>query len=236
MEHPSEVVKTNILGTLNLLSSCREENVKKILITSSSEVYGTAQYVPIDEKHPLQAQSPYAASKIAADKIAESFYNCYKLPIVIVRPFNSFGPRQSSRAVIPSIIHQVLTKDKILVGTMETYRDFNYVGDIVNGFIKAAESDKAIGEVINIGSGVQISIKDMIQKVIRLVGRDVSIVLDKKRLRPNTSEVMRLCAGNSKAKKLLSWEPQVPFEEGLQKTIDWISEHKEDYKSERYIT
>ncbi|MCG2718017.1 MAG: GDP-mannose 4,6-dehydratase [Nanoarchaeota archaeon] len=234
MINPSEVVETNVMGTLNILDACRKEDVEKIVITSSSEVYGTALYTPIDEKHPLQAQSPYAASKIGGDKIAESFFRCYKLPVAVVRPFNTFGPRQSTRAVIPSVITQVLTKDKVLVGATDTFRDFTFVTDTAEGFIKMAESPKSIGEVVNLGTGVDISINDMIKKVVELVNKDVEIVVDEKRLRPNTSEVMKLLASNEKAKKLIGWEPKVSFEDGLKKTIDWISENINLYKAKEY--
>ncbi len=232
--NPSEVIETNTMGTLNVLISCRDEGVERVIITSSSEVYGTAIYTPIDECHPLQAQSPYAASKIGGDKIAESFYKCYNLPVTIVRPFNSFGPRQSTRAVIPAVITQAFNEDKILVGSTDTFRDFTFVEDTVNGFIKAAESPDTIGEVINLGTGIDISIKDMIEKVVELVGRDIKIVVDEKRIRPNKSEVMKLLANSEKAKKLIYWVPEFSFEEGLKKTIDWISENKNLYDSKKY--
>lgn len=234
MLHPSEVVETNVMGTLNVLNASKDENVEKVVITSSSEVYGTALYAPIDEKHPLQAQSPYAASKIAGDKIAESFYNCYNLPVAIIRPFNTFGPRQSTRAVIPSVITQALTQNKILIGATNTFRDFTFVGDTVEGFIKMAESPKSVGEVVNIGSGKEISINDMIKKVVKLTGKDVKIEVEEQRLRPNKSEVMRLLADNKKAKKILGWEPKVSFDEGLKRTIDWISGSVKADKPERY--
>lgn len=234
MIHPAEVVETNTIGTLNVLIACKEENIEKVVITSSSEVYGTAIYTPIDEKHPLQTQSPYAASKISGDKIAESFYNCYNLPVAIIRPFNTFGPRQSSRAVIPSVIIQALTEDKIFVGATDTYRDFTFVEDTVEGFIKIAESPNSVGEVINIGTGVDTSINDMIKKVVEVVGRDVEIVVDENRLRKNKSEVMKLLANSEKAKKLISWESKISFEDGLKKTIEWISENRELYNSKKY--
>lgn len=232
--NPSEVIETNVIGTLNVLNAAKDENVEKVVITSSSEVYGTAIYAPIDEKHPLQAQSPYAASKIAGDKIAESFYKCYNLPVAIVRPFNTFGPRQTTRAVIPSVITQVLTQDKIMIGATNTFRDFTFVNDTVEGFIKMAESPKSVGEIVNIGSGNEISINDMIKKVIKLVGKDVKIEVEEKRLRPNKSEVMRLLADNEKAKKLLGWEPKINFDEGLRRTIDWISNSIKIDKPEGY--
>lgn len=232
--HPSEVIETNVMGTLNVLTACKDENVEKVVVTSSSEVYGSALYTPIDEKHPLQAQSPYSASKIGGDKIAESFYKCYNLPITIIRPFNTFGPRQSTRAVISSVITQALTQNKILVGATETFRDFTFVTDTAEGFVKIAESPKSVGEVINIGTGVEHSINDMINKVIKIVGRDVKIVIDKNRLRPNKSEVTRLLADNRKAKSLIGWEPKVSFDEGLKRTVDWVSKSVSLYKPGSY--
>jgi len=232
--HPSEVVETNVMGTLNILTACKDEKVEKVVTTSSSEVYGSAIYTPIDEKHPLQAQSPYAASKIGGDKLAESFFRCYKLPVAIIRPFNTFGPRQSTRAVIPAVITQALTKDEIMVGATDTFRDFTYVTDTAEGFIKIAESEKSIGEVINIGTGKDISINDMIKNVVDITGKDIKITVDKKRLRPNTSEVMKLLASNVKAKTLTGWEPKIEFEEGLKKTIKWMSKSIDLYKPEEY--
>ena len=232
--HPRETFETNILGTLNVLTAAKDHNVEKIVHTSTSEVYGTAQYVPIDEKHPLCGQSPYSASKIGADKIAESFYLSYGLPIAIIRPFNTFGPRQSSRAVIPTIITQALTKDSILLGATQPTRDFTYVSDTVDGFIKIAESSKSIGEVINTGSNYEISIGDLANKIISLVDREVKLNFDSNRTRPSKSEVNRLWADNSKAKKLIGWEPKTPLDEGLKKTINWISENIKQYKVDIY--
>lgn len=232
--HPRETFETNILGTLNVLTSARDCTVEKIVHTSTSEVYGTAQYVPIDEKHPLCGQSPYSASKIGADKIAESFYLSYGLPITIIRPFNTFGPRQSSRAVIPAIITQALIKDSISLGTTHPTRDFTYVTDTVDGFIKIAESSKSIGEVINTGSNYEISIGDLANKIISLVDREVKLNFDSNRTRPSKSEVNRLWADNSKAKKLIGWEPKISLDEGLKKTIKWISENIKQYKVDIY--
>lgn len=194
--HPREVVETNIMGTLNILNAAKEYKPEKIIHTSTSEVYGTAQYVPIDEKHPLQGQSPYSASKIGADKLAESFYRSYDLPITTLRPFNTYGPRQSARAVIPTIITQALAQNEILLGSLEPTRDLSYVDDVVDGFIKAWESERSIGEVINIGSGFEISINDLANKIISLIGKKVNIVSDSKRIRPQKSEVERLMADN----------------------------------------
>jgi len=232
--NPREAIETNILGTLNVLVAARENNVEKIVQTSTSEVYGTAQYVPIDEKHPLQGQSPYSASKIGADKIVESFHRSFNLPVAIIRPFNVFGPRQSARAVIPTIITQALTKSTIHLGSLFPTRDFTYVTDTAEGFIKIAESPKSIGEVINIGSGTEISIGDLAKKIVSIIGKDVEITSDKDRIRPTKSEVNRLLADRTKAKKLVDWEPKVSLEEGLKKTIDWISKSLDTYKPEKY--
>jgi len=227
---PREVIETNVIGTLNVLNAARDYGVKKVIHTSTSEVYGTAQYVPIDEKHPLQGQSPYSASKIAADKIAESFYRSYELPIAIIRPFNTYGPRQSARAVIPTIITQALTGDKIFLGSLHPIRDLTYVEDVIDGFIKMVEIDDIIGEVINLGSGFGISIGELAKRIITLMGKNVEIVFDSRRVRPPKSEVEKLIANNSKAVKLLHWEPKVSLDEGIKKTIKWINENIEMYK------
>ena len=232
--HPREVVETNIMGALNILNAAKECKPKKIIHTSTSEVYGTAQYVPIDEKHPLQGQSPYSASKIGADKLAESFYRSYGLSITTLRPFNTYGPRQSARAVIPTIITQALTQNEVFLGSLEPTRDLSYVDDVVDGFIKAAESEKSIGEVINIGSGFEISINDLANKIISLIGKKVNIVSDSKRIRPQKSEVERLMADNSKAKELLNWQPKVSLDQGLRKTIDWFSKFQNRYRPDIY--
>jgi NAD dependent epimerase/dehydratase len=228
--HPRDVIGTNILGTLNILLASKEYGIKKIVHTSTSETYGTAIYVPIDEKHPLQGQSPYSASKIGADKIAESFYRSYNLPVAIIRPFNTYGPRQSARAVIPTIITQALTKDNVSIGSIHPTRDFTYVKDIVEGFIKIAESSKSIGEVINIGSNYEISIGDLANKIIALVGREVTINYDSTRNRPKKSEVERLWANNSKAMELIEWKPKITLDDGLNETIKWVSGNIELYK------
>ncbi len=233
--HPREVVETNIIGTLNILMAAKENNVERIIHTSTSETYGTAQYVPIDEKHPLQAQSPYSASKIGADKIAESFYLSYGLPVTIIRPFNTYGPRQSARAVIPTIIIQALTKEEVLLGSMHPTRDLTYVSDTVEGFIKIAEADdRVLGEVINIGSNFEISIGDLAKKIISLISKNVRIKFDESRVRPEKSEVERLLVDNRKAKKLIGWEPKVSLDDGLKKTIEWISKNIDKYKTDIY--
>ncbi len=228
--HPREVVETNVMGTLNVLMAAKEHGVERFVHTSTSEVYGTARYVPIDENHPLQGQSPYSASKIGADKLAESFYLSYDLPVCIIRPFNTYGPRQSARAVIPTIITQALTGDKVYLGNLHPTRDYTYVEDTVRAFIMIAECKRAVGEVINVGSNFEISIGDLAKKIISLIGKDVKIVVDPKRVRPKKSEVERLRCDYSKAKRILGWEPKVSLEEGLKRTIDWIREHIHLYK------
>ncbi len=228
--HPNEVIETNIFGTLNVLNAAKEKGIEKIIHTSTSEVYGTAQYVPIDEKHPLQGQSPYSASKIGADMIAESFYRSYGLPITIIRPFNTYGPRQSARAVIPTIITQALTQDTVFIGATHPTRDITFVKDTIEGFIKIAESPRSVFEIINIGSNFEISMGELAEKIISLIGRKVKFSFDATRIRPVDSEVERLWADNSKAKNLLNWEPKVSLEEGLKQTIEWISEFISLYK------
>ena len=232
--HPRETIETNILGALNVLTAANEYGVEKLVHTSTSEVYGTARYVPIDENHPLQGQSPYSASKIGADKIAESFYRSFELPVAIIRPFNTYGPRQSARAVIPTIITQALTKDKIFLGSLHPTRDYTYVKDVVEGFIKVAESPKSVGDVINIGSNFEISIGDLAEKIISLIGTDAEIITDPVRVRPQDSEVERLWCDNTKAKRLLGWEPKTSLDEGLKRTIEWISDNINLYKPELY--
>lgn len=232
---PDSYVDTNIKGTLNVLQAARELDTSRILVTSTSEVYGTAQYVPIDEKHPFQGQSPYSATKIGADRLAESFYRSFNLPVSIVRPFNTFGPRQSARAVIPTIISQLLAgKDKIELGALTPTRDFNYVKDTAAGFIAIAESDKTIGEEINIATQREISIGDLAKEIIAQINSDAEIVCDEKRLRPEKSEVNRLLGDNTKIKVLTNWKQQYTFEEGIAETIAWIREHMQAYKTDIY--
>lgn len=232
--HPQEVVMTNTIGALNVLICSRENKVAKTVITSTSEVYGTARYVPIDENHPLQGQSPYSASKIAADKLAESFYCSYNLPVAICRPFNAYGPRQSMRAVIPTIITQALTKDEIHLGSISPTRDLTFVSDTVDGFVRIAESPRSVGEVINIGSGFEISIGDLAAKICSLAGKDIPIVSEEQRKRPSKSEVNRLYADNRKAKELIGWEPKVSLDEGLKRTISWVSSALNHYQPDKY--
>ena len=232
--NPRDFVETNVIGTLNVLNAVREYGIEKIVQTSTSEVYGTALYYPIDEKHPLQAQSPYSASKIAADKLAESFHLCYDLPVAIIRPFNTYGPRQSARAVIPTIITQALSRDKVFLGASYPTRDFVYMEDTVDGFVKMAESPDTIGEVVNIGTGMEISIGDLADRIISLIGKEVEIIFDAERLRPKSSEVARLIADNSKAKNLIGWEPKISLDEGLKRTIEWISDALGRYNVDTY--
>jgi NAD dependent epimerase/dehydratase len=231
---PRNVFETNAMGTINVLNAIREYGVELMIHTSSSEVYGTAIYTPIDEKHPLWAQSPYAASKIAADKLVESFYLSYNLPIATIRPFNTYGPRQSARAIIPTIITQALSGDNVFIGATHPIRDFVYVSDTAEGFIILAESKNAIGEVINIGSGNAISIGELVDKIIALIGKKVNIIFDATRIRPEKSEVEQLIADSRKAKELINWEPHVSLDDGLKKTIEWISQSLNLYKPHIY--
>lgn len=234
--NPRDMIETNILGTLNILNSVKEYRVEKMIQTSSSEVYGTAVYVPMDEKHPLNAQSPYAASKIGADKLVESFFLSYNLPVAIIRPFNTYGPRQSARAVIPTIITQALSSDKISLGSLYPTRDFTYIEDTVDGFIKIAESPLTIGEVVNIGSGMEISIGDLANKVISMIGKKMEVISEPNRIRPSASEVKRLLADNEKARNLMAWKPKISLDEGLDRVIKWISSFLDRYKSDVYNT
>ena len=227
---PASYVDTNVTGTLNILQACRDYEVEKVLVTSTSEVYGTARYVPIDENHPRQPQSPYSATKIAADCLAESFYRSYNLPVVIVRPFNTYGPRQSARAVIPTIITQLLSgKTEIKLGVLHPTRDFVFVEDTVNGFIEIAKSDKTVGEEINIATCQEISIGDLARKLIHMINPEAKVVTDKQRIRPEKSEVERLLGDNTKIKKLTNWKQKYSLDEGLRITIEWFK-NKENLK------
>ena len=232
--HPREVVETNVLGTLNVLMAARCHRLARVVHTSTSEVYGTARRVPIDEEHPLQGQSPYSASKIGADKLVESFHCAYGRPVATLRPFNTYGPRQSARAVIPTIITQALTGDEVRLGALHPTRDFTFVGDTVDGFLRAAGSPRAVGQIINLGADSEITIGDLAAKIIALVGRDVPIVTEEQRLRPARSEVERLWADNRKARELLGWRPQVSLDEGLRRTIAWIRDHLDRYRPGEY--
>jgi NAD dependent epimerase/dehydratase len=231
---PTSFVETNIQGTLNVMQACLERNVQKIVHTSTSEVYGTASYTPIDEKHPLQAQSPYSASKIAADKISESFHLSFDLPVGTIRPFNTFGPRQSARAVIPTIICQALTCDHIELGLLTPVRDLTFVTDTVSGFIKMAESDKAVGKVINVGSASGISIGDLGSIILDEMAVKKDILAAEERLRPTESEVMNLICDPRQAKEILDWKPEVTLREGIRETITYYRENIHRYKPEIY--
>lgn len=231
--HPVEVVESNVLGTLNVLQACRAHGCRMVH-TSTSEVYGTALRVPIDEDHPLQGQSPYSASKIGADKLVESYYRAFDVDAVTLRPFNTYGPGQSARAVIPTIITQALTQDVIRLGNLDAKRDFTYLSDTVNGFIKAAQTPGLAGETINLGYGAEVSIGELAHRVIELVGRPVRIEVQPERLRPEKSEVMRLLSDNRKARHLLGWQPNVDIHTGLQQTIDWIRQHLDLYRVGKY--
>jgi dTDP-glucose 4,6-dehydratase len=232
--HTGEVVEVNTMGSFNVLTAAKDRGVKKLVMTSTSEVYGSAIYTPINEAHPKQPQSPYSASKIAADAIALSFYNAFDLPVAIVRPFNTYGPRQSDRAIIPTIISQALTTRQIHVGNTDTTRDFTFVTDTVDGMIKVAESDKSIGQEINLGSGHEISIGELAETIRRLVGNGVEIHRDAQRLRPAKSEVSRLLSANAKARELVGWVPNVSLKEGLGLTIDWIRHNLSLYDPTTY--
>lgn len=234
---PDSYVETNIKGTLNVLQAVRERGLQKAIVVSTSEVYGTATYVPIDEKHVLQAQSPYSATKIGADAIATSFYNSFNLPIVIARPFNTYGPRQSARAIIPTIISQIASgASQVKIGDVFPTRDFNYVLDTCKGMIELAECDSAIGQVVNIGSNYEISIGDLFEKIKNIMKKDVRIVVEQERIRPKNSEVYRLWCDNAKIRSLTGFKPDYSIDQGLELTIEWFKnpENLKRYKSEAY--
>lgn len=232
--HPREVIETNVMGTLNVLEAARIVKPSRVIHTSTSEVYGTAKSIPINEEHPLQGQSPYSASKIGADKIVESYYRSYELPVVTVRPFNTYGPRQSTRAVIPTIITQALTKDVIKLGELSSTRDFTFVDDTVRGFLCAAEAKSIIGREINLGSKQEISVGDLAKTISKMIGREIEVICENDRLRPSKSEVFRLYADNSLAHQLMGWQPLTSLDEGLAKTISWVKEHLELYRVGTY--
>jgi dTDP-glucose 4,6-dehydratase len=232
---PDTYVDTNIKGTLNILQAAKLLKTKRILITSTSEVYGTAKYTPIDENHPFQGQSPYSASKIGADRLAESFYRSFNLPITIVRPFNTYGPRQSARAVIPTIITQLLAgKLEISLGSLTPTRDFNYVKDTVQGFIDISNSDSTIGEEVNIATQTEVSIEELALELIKQINPKAKIICDKVRLRPENSEVNRLLGSNEKIKKMTNWVPKYTFEQGIAETIEFLKENLDRYKTNIY--
>ncbi|MDX1437952.1 MAG: SDR family NAD(P)-dependent oxidoreductase [Anaerolineales bacterium] len=232
--HPTDVVESNILGTLHILQAVRDTDVVRLVHTSSSEVYGTALKVPIDEAHPLQGQSPYSASKIGADALAESFHRAYGVPVATLRPFNTYGPRQSGRAVIPAIISQALTQETIHLGNLEARRDLTYVSDTVSGFLRLAESEGVEGEVFNLGTGEDIRIGDLADLIVELTGRQAEIRVDPDRLRPEKSEVQRLVSDNRAARARLGWTPRVSLKDGLKKTIRWVEKNLDFYQSDRY--
>jgi NAD dependent epimerase/dehydratase len=232
--HPAEVAESNVMGTMNVLLACRDSDVRRIVHTSTSEVYGSAIKVPIDENHPLQGQSPYSASKIGADKLVESFFCAFNSPVVTLRPFNTYGPRQSARAVIPTIVMQALTQNQVHLGNLEAYRDFTYVSDTVEGFLCAGRGLNIDGKTINLGTGDEIAIKALAEEIISIIGRPADIIVDQERLRPPKSEVNRLISDNRLARELLGWAPQVSLHEGLARTIKWLSENIHLYQTTKY--
>lgn len=232
---PQSYVTTNVMGTLNIMEACRDCGVAKVVHTSTSETYGTAIYTPIDENHPLQGQSPYSASKIGADKIAESYFLSFNLPVATIRPFNTYGPRQSARAVIPTIISQILAgKSRVKLGSLSPVRDFNFVKDTVDGFVKIAVSDRSVGEVINVGLGKGVTIDELARTIIKLLDKDVEIVCDDVRIRPENSEVMELICANEKAANLVGWQPHYTLEAGLRETITFVEKNLNLYKTNIY--
>ena len=233
-EAPDSYVRTNMLGTLNVLSASLSAGVERVVHTSTSEVYGTALYTPIDEAHPLQGQSPYSASKIAADKMAEAYFCSFDLPVVTLRPFNTYGPRQSARAVIPTIVTQALTSDIIQLGSLDPVRDFTYVSDTARAFVLAAERDGVVGKTIHTGSGIGISIGELAGRILEKVNPGARIISGGERVRPEKSEVMRLVCDSRRAWEELGWRPEVALDEGLSRTIAWVREHLDIYKAGRY--
>lgn len=232
---PASYVSVNVTGTLNVLEASRRHGVERVLHTSTSETYGTAQYVPIDEQHPLVGQSPYSATKIAADKLALSYYLSFDTPVTVVRPFNTFGPRQSMRAIIPTIIAQALTRDRLKLGSLDPVRDFTFVTDTARGFLAASLSDRVIGETVNLGVGEACSVRELVDMVGKLLGRELQVETDDRRVRPDNSEVLRLISNNTKARELMGWQPQVGLESGLEQTIQFIRQNLEAFKSDLYV-
>ena len=231
---PHSYVATNVLGAVNVMQSALEANVDRVIHASTSECYGTAKYMPIDEKHPLQGQSPYSASKIGADMIAESYYRSFGLPVATIRAFNTFGPRQSARAVIPSIIIQALTGSEIKLGSLHPTRDMNFVSDTVEGFLRIALVPAAVGQVINIGSGREISVGQLANMIMKIIGKPGRIIVNSERVRPKKSEVERLLCDRQRARHLLGWEPKVSLEEGLERTVEWFKHNWQRYKADIY--
>ncbi|KKH95136.1 NAD-dependent dehydratase [Methanosarcina sp. 1.H.T.1A.1] len=233
---PESYVNVNIKGTLNVLQAGLDNDVGRIVHTSTSETYGTAEYTPIDELHPLKGQSPYSASKIGADKIAESYFRSFDLPVATIRPFNTFGPRQSARAIIPTIIAQALVMDEVHVGSLSPVRDLTFVKDTVNGFIEVGTSENSVGEVINIGTGSGVTIGELLKRILHILEKDdIRVIEELDRVRPDKSEVMELICDNSKAKHMLDWRPKYTLDEGLAETIKWMREHTNLYKTEKYV-
>jgi NAD dependent epimerase/dehydratase len=235
--NPYDVVQTNVLGTAHILDACRaNSNLTRVILTSTSEVYGTAKTVPIDEQHPLQGQSPYAATKIGGDALGESYFRAFALPVTILRPFNTFGPRQSARAIIPTIISQALARPSVRLGRLDPRRDLTYVKDTVSGFIAIAGCDAALGRAVNIGRGADISIGDLVEMIGRRLGRSIAVETDQERYRPAASEVERLLAGTALAQSLWGWKPAYSLEEGLDETITWVRDHLDRFRVESYTT
>ena len=232
--NPADVVETNVKGTLNILLAGLDSHIEKIIHTSTSEVYGTAQYIPIDEAHPINPQSPYAASKASADYLAHSFHLSYDLPVAIIRPFNIYGPRQSARSIIPNIIIQSLSGNMVKIGSPYPTRDFTFVSEAVEGFIRLAECDEAVGEVVNLGFGNEVSVEQLMKLISRKIGKKLVIKREKERIRPKKSEVERLICDSTKAKRLFGWNPKIGIDEGIGKTIDWFKKHLSKYKAQVY--
>jgi dTDP-glucose 4,6-dehydratase len=232
--HPIEVFEVNAQGTLNVLVAARDASLQRVVIASTSEVYGSALYVPIDEQHPKQPLSPYSASKIASDAIGLSFHAAFQLPVTVVRPFNTYGPRQSDRAIIPTIISQALTQPEIKIGNTTPTRDFTYVSDTVEGFLRLAESDKTLGQEVNLGTGSEVSIGDLVQRINAIIGRDLPVRKRDERARPETSEVTRLLSNNSKARELAGWTPCITLDDGIRLTAKWVEERLEMYDPSTY--
>lgn len=232
---PSDYISVNVQGTVNVLQACRDEQTPRLVHTSTSEVYGTAQYVPIDEKHPMQGQSPYSASKIAADKMAESYYKSFELPVVTVRPFNTFGPRQSARAFIPTAISQAITRDKLVMGSFDPVRDLTFVKDTAEGFVAVGLCDKVVGRVVNLGVGHGNTIGEVVKTILKILGKEnMPIKRDPSRVRPQKSEVMRLVSDNSIAREECLWQPKYSLEQGLTETVEWIKKNIDIYRSDSY--
>lgn len=232
---PASYVQTNVIGTLNVLDACRNSGVARMIHTSTSETYGSAQYVPIDEKHPMVGQSPYSATKIGADKLAESYWLSFKTPVTTVRPFNTFGPRQSQRAIIPTIIGQALLGGSLRLGNLDPVRDLTFVTDTARGFLAAALSDKTLGEVVNLGVGSGVTVGELVQRIGRKLGRELVVEQQAERIRPEASEVVRLISDNRKAKALMEWAPLVDLDSGLAATIDHVRKYPQDYQSRGYV-